>query len=248
MQPQMQPAPAPPPASSGFGGLLSIFYSPADAFTGGKRAWILPLVATCLLATLTQIIVVNRIGLGTIVRNQIESNERVAAQLGPEGINQQVARVENSPVQKALMLAGTPIAVAVMMAAFAGIAFGILTLLSGRTTYSAVLTSCCWGGYAASVVACAGMTAVVYSMTDFSGVDVKSLFALNAGIFAGQGQPVLRALLGGIDLLAAWVIFLQTVGVTKLSERVTTMQAAGTFVTLHLLVTFAKAGWAAMFG
>jgi hypothetical protein len=248
MQPQMQPYPAAPPAPSGFGGLVSIFYSPSDAFTGGKRAWILPLVATCFFALLTNTIVVNRVGLGTIVRGQLESNEKLAAQLGPEGINQAVARAENSPVQKVMMYVGTPIAVAVVLAAFAGIAFGCLTMISARTTYGAVLTSCAWGGYAASVVACAGMTAVVYSMTDFSAVDMKSLFALNAGIFAGHEKPVLRALLGGIDLLAAWVIFLETVGVKKLSERVSTMQAVGTFVALHVVVTGARAGWAAMFG
>ena len=184
----------------------------------------------------------------TIVRNQLESNERVASQLGPDGINKAVERAASSTVQKSMSYVGPLIAIPVMLAIFAGIALGCLIVTGAQTTFSTVLTACAWAAYAAAVVACAGMTAVVFSMTDFSGVDVRAMFALNAGIFAGEGHPVLKALLGGIDLIAFWSIFLQTVGVTKLSQRVSVAQAVGTFVTLHVVVTLLKTGWAAMFG
>jgi hypothetical protein len=248
MQPQLQPYPEAAPAHSGPGGLLSIFYSPSDAFTSGKRAWVLPLAATCLVVLLMNVIVIHRVGFGTIVRNQMESNTRIAEQLGPEGINQQVARIESSTVHRVMSYAGAPVGVAVVLAALAGVAFGILILTGGITTYGAVLTVSSWAAYAASAVTCAGLTAVVYSMSDFSGVDVGTLFALNAGIFAAEGRSVLRALLSGIDLIAAWTIFLETVGITKLSQRVSVPQALTAFISLHVLITLLKAGWAALFG
>ena len=70
----------------------------------------------------------------------------------------------------------------------------------------------------------------------------------HAGIFFTDGNPVVRALMSGIDLLAFWGIFLNTVGITKLSERVSTGVAVTVLIVLHLVFTGIRAGWAAFFG
>ena len=247
MQPQLQHEPA--PAGSSLSGLLTIFYSPADTFAiPRKRGWLIPLVAACLLVFVMNAVIVTRVGLGTIVRNQLESNAGMAERLGPDGISQAVERAETSTVQKTITYVAPPIAVALILCIMAGITLGLLLAGGGNTNYSAVLTSGAWTMYAVMAVTCAGSIATVYAMTDFQGVDVQRLFALNAGIFAGDGRPVLRALLSGIDLLAFWGIFLNTVGITKLSERVSTGLAVGVLIVMHLVVTGIRAGWAAMFG
>ena len=247
MQPQLQQVPADRPGS--FSGLLTIFYSPADTFTvAAKRAWLVPLIAVCLLTFIMNSVIVNRVGLGTIVRNQLESNASMAERLGPDGVAKAVERAETSTVQKTLTYVAPPIAVAVILAAVAGITLGLLLVGGGSTNYTAVLTSGAWTMYAVMAVTCAGSIATVYARTDFQGVDVHRLFALNAGIFASEGSPVTRALLSGIDLLAFWGIFLNTIGLTKLSERVSTGLALGVLIAIHLVFTGIRAGWAAMVG
>jgi len=59
---------------------------------------------------------------------------------------------------------------------------------------------------------------------------------------------MVRALAGGIDLVAFWSMFLEIIGLQRLSERVTIGQAAGVVITLYVLVLLCKVGWAAMFG
>ena len=206
------------------------------------------MLATALLALLMNMVIINRVGLGTIVRNQLESNAKIAEQLGPAGISQAVERAENSQIQRVMSIAGAPIGVCVILAAIAGITFGLLLVAGGNTKYSAVLTSGAWTMYAVMAVACAGTIAAVFSIDDFSGVDVQRLFALDAGIFFNDGNPVVRALMRGIDLMAFWGIFLNTVGITKLSERVSTGQAVGVLLVVHLCFTGIRAGWAAFFG
>jgi hypothetical protein len=230
-------------------GLATIFFSPAETYEkAGPRGWLVPFLATCLIALLLNVVVVGRVGMGTIVRNQLESNERVAEQLGPAGIDKAVADAENSQVQKTFAYVAPPIVSAIIMLAVAGMALALLLVMSAATSYAPVLTAVAWATYAVMTVTFLGTTAVVYSMSDFAGVDMMRLFALNAGIFFREGNPVLRALISAIDLLAFWAIFLEVVGVTRLSQRVTTAQALGAFVTLHILFTLVKTGWAAIFG
>ena len=247
MQPQLQSQPS--AALNPFAGLITIFYSPADTFAvPQKRGWLVPLLAACLLTFIMNAAIVQRVGLGTIVRNQLESNTSMAERLGPDGIAQAVERAETSSVQQTLTYVAPPIAVAVILAAMAGITLGLLLAAGGITKYSAVLTSGAWTMYAIMAVTCAGSLATVYSMSDFQGVDLQRVFALNAGMFAQDSSPVTRALLSGIDLLAFWGIFINTVGLTKLSERVSTGLALGVLILLHVVFTGIRAGWAAMFG
>jgi hypothetical protein len=74
----------------------------------------------------------------------------------------------------------------------------------------------------------------VYSKSDFSGVGMQSLFALNAGIIAEDSSLVTCALLSSVDLLAFWAIALNTIGFVKLGERVTRGQAVGVLIVIHL--------------
>ena len=247
MQPQLQPGRT--GTASPLSGLLTIFYSPGDAFAAsGKRGWVVALVAACLMSLVMNTVVINRVGIGTIVRNQIESNTRVAEQLGPDGIAKAVERAETSTVQKVLTYGGAPIAIAIILAVMAGIYLGLLLVAGGTTNFSAVLTSGAWTMYAVLTVTCIGSIVAVYSMNDFTGVDMQRLFSLNAGMFADEGSPVVRALLSGIDLVAFWAIALNAIGFVTLSERVTKGQALGVLIVMHVVFTGLRAGWAALFG
>lgn len=237
------------PRSSPAGGLLTIFYSPAEAFAGsGKNGWLIALAAACLMALLGNAFILSKVGYGTVVRNQIESNPSMAERLGPGGIDKIVNDAENSSFQKGLAYAGAPIAILIMTLVFAGLAYGFLLVLGGQTSYRDVLTTGAWSTYAIVLVMMVGSAITVAFMNDFSGLDMSRIFGLNAGIFLADAKPAIRALASGIDLIAFWAIFLQVTGITTISRRVTTGQALTVYISLHVLVVLMRAGWAAMFG
>ena len=246
MQPQMQlETPRVNPAM----GLLSIFYSPADAYVNsGSRGWMIALAAACLVAVLANAFIISKIGYGTIVRNQIESSPRIAEQLGPAGVDKAVHDSESGTVGKFFAYAGAAVAIPIITFLFAGVAYGFFLVLGGQTTFWNIVTTGVWATYGILVVTMGGSAATVAAMNDFSGVDVSRIFGLNAGLFMADAKPVVRALASGIDLIAFWGIFLQVTGVTKISQRVTVGQALTVYITLHVLFTMMRAGWAAMFG
>jgi hypothetical protein len=82
------------------------------------------MVAACFVSLAMNAVVINRMGIGTIVRNQIESNARMAQQLGPDGITQAVQRAESSSIQQVMTYAGTPVGIVAMLAILSGIYFG----------------------------------------------------------------------------------------------------------------------------
>lgn len=229
-------------------GLLSIFYSPAEAYANsGQRGWMLALAAACLVAVLGNWFIINKIGYGMIVRNQLESMPSMAERLGPAGIDKAVRDAEAGP-GKIFAYVGPAIAIPVITFVVAGLALGIFLVLGSQTTYWDVVTAGVWASYALLVVTMAGSAAAVAAMTDFTGVNVQQVFGLNAGMFLADAKPAVRALASGIDLLAFWAIFLQVTGITKISQRVSIGQALTVYITIHVLFVMVRAGWAAMFG
>ena len=252
MSPSLQPdQPVTARPARPFSGLVTIFFSPADTFdAAGPRPWLVPLVAAILLSIVINVMTINIMGMGTIVRNQIESNPKIADQLGPEKINAMVQAAENSQGRKIITYLAGVIAIPLILAVIAGITYGALSATGAITTFSATFGASAWATYAVMVVTAIG-SAIFLSLTkDFSGVDPRGMIMLNAGAFLDKSttSPVVRALAGGIDLVQFWSMFLQIVGLKRLSQQVSTGQAVGVVVTLYLLFVACKAGWAAMFG
>jgi hypothetical protein len=247
MQPQLQAA---LPSPSPWLGLLSIFYSPRETFNpAAKRPWLIPLVAATLIALMMQMMIVNVIGIGTLTRNSLEANPRIAEQLGPEGINRIVQQAEQSTTQKVLMLGGTLVAIPVMLMITAGLILGVLMIAGGESRFSAVFAAVSWATYAVTVVMLIGSAIFLAAVKDYSGVDARNLVMLNASIFFDpqtSSGPV-RALARGIDLIQFWAIYLESAGIVALSQRVTMKQALTAAISVYVLWVLVQAGFAMLF-
>jgi hypothetical protein len=249
--PQPQPYDANLRPSRPLAGLLTIFFSPADTFDmAGKRPWIVPMIATTLLVSLLSFMTIQVMGMGTIVRNRLESNAKLAEQMGPEKINEAVQNSEHSTAQRVISYVAPAVVLPLVMVVLAGVTFGGLTITGASTTFNAALGAVAWAFYAVMVVTTIGSAIFLALTKDFSGVDPNGMLMLNAGAFMDKSttSPVVRALAGGIDLVAFWSMFLEIIGLQRLSQRVTIGQAAGVVITLYVLVLLCKVGWAAMFG
>ena len=249
------PSPSPVPASSTddppspLQGLWNIFFSPGEAFTGGKRAWLIPLLATVLLVTVSSALLVTVVGLETLTRAQLESNPRIADQLGPDGIDTAARDAGRSQVRKILSYVMPPVAVVLVMMAVSAILLGLFLMSGAATTFGSVFTATAWSWYATSLIALLLSAVVLLSAPDYEGLDFQNLVALNPTMFIDRGSVpgALYAVLSSLDLLTFYGIALLAFGVSKLSRGLSFGKSAAVVVVGWLLWVAAKAGFSALF-
>lgn len=203
-------------------GLLEVFYSPEKIFAevGKTGAWRLPLIATMLMALVIAFANSALIDPGSIVRTQLESNPRIAEQLGQERIDQMV-RDANAPSARIRGYVLAPVGSAVVALILAGIFFGLAQVASAGTTYKKVLSVTAYSSWAHGLVAGIGGVVVLKMMGDTSGADVFNLIKLNPTLFMDKASTskALYSIASSFDLLSFWMIFLLALGISKVSDR-----------------------------
>ncbi|WP_321473491.1 hypothetical protein [uncultured Paludibaculum sp.] len=231
--------------------LVTIFYAPTDSFRRLARPkWLVPLVASAILALLGSVMVISVVGMGNLTRMELAKRPALVEQLGHQQVDAFVAEAEQSTSRRyfsyASAFAATP-----LLTAFAAVTtLAGLLVFGAETTYSSVLTACAWGSYCASVVTLAVSGLFLAVVDDYTIVDPQYMVALNAGAFLDSATtpPWVRALASGFDLLAFGGMAIQCIGLTALSSRVTRSQALAVTITVHILWVLVKASWAALLG
>jgi hypothetical protein len=229
--------------------LWNIFFSPADVFVAGKRTWLVPLLATMIIAAISSAMVVSIVGLETITRAQLEGNPRMVDQLGPEKIDQIAREAGQSQARKMMSYVLPPVAVPIAMLVVSGILLGIYLMSGSATNLSAVFTATAWSWYAVSLIALILSAIVLFSVNDFEGLDFQNLVALNPTMFIEPDslpKPVYTAI-ASLDLLAFYSIFLLAFGVAKLSRGITLGKSLSVVIAGWLLWVVGKVGFSMLF-
>lgn len=232
-------------------GLLTIFFSPAETFDGaGRNPWLVPLIAATVLAVLLNVMIINVMGMGTIIRNQLESNPKIAERLGADKVNQMALEADRSSSRKLITYAASAAGFPVFLLILAGITYAALLATGAVTTFPATLGATAWSSWAVLLLTATGTAVFLVSVNDFTGVDPRNMVILNASVFFDiQTTPAwVRSLAAGIDLIAFYGMYLRCVGLTRLSQRVSMAQAAGVTAVLYLCWIIGKAGFSAVFG
>jgi len=233
-------------------GLITILFSPAetlDEVSSQARPWLLPLIACVLAAVLMNAMVIERIGMPTLIRNQLEESQ-MGQQLGPEGIQRVVDQAAESPFQKITSYVSAVVGVPGFLAGIAGIAYGLLMGLGARTKFPAVMAAWCWALWPVLLVKVVGSAVFLLLVHDYTGVDAQNLVMTSVGAFLSKDafSPQVRALANGFDALGFWSIFLQTLGLQQLSEKVSLVQALGVSVVIYVSGVLIHMAWATVFG
>jgi hypothetical protein len=251
MQPQLQVDELPHSGNQPFKALAEIFYSPSDAYVSlkSKRPWVVPMLASIVMAILMNFMMITVMGIGTITRNRLESSPSLAERLGPAGINEAVRQAETSTVQKSMGYVGAMVAVPVMLCITAGLLLGVLMIMGTNTNFNMVLGASALSTFAV-LVAMTLCTAVALAARsgNYEGLNPEQMVMLNVGAFLPDTVPkFLRGLASGIDLIGFWGVYMQSVGVSILSERVTLKQAFVASAVLYVLWTLVRAGFGMLF-
>lgn len=247
--PQMTAGPHPETSPNSLSPFVQIFFSPSDAFVlSGKRPWLLPLIAACLVALVMNVVLVTGIGMETLMRNQLESRPELAERLGQDKIDQMVHDA-GSPARKWIGFASAFFVTAIVLAIIAGIYLGALLATGAETTYGAVLAACalCWFAYLTVQTIATGV--FVASVKDYSGVDMQNVIALNPTLFVTRAttSKFVYSLLSSLDLISFWVIALMGIGFAKVSRNVSITKGIVTVVVVWAVYVVGKSGFAMLF-
>ena len=200
-------------------GLLQIFYSPAKVFDRVRErgTWFPALLGIMVCALLASFVVVQSVGMETLIRKQIESNPRQAAQMGPEGI----ARAANSPIAKGMAYGAPLIATPIVMIIIATLFMTGLTLSGSKLRFSQVLgaTSYAWFPYSVLTLL---MTALILQVSpNKEDLNFRNLIATNAGAFLDPAttNKGLYSFASSIDLLSFGLVAFLAYGLSRVSQR-----------------------------
>ncbi len=230
-------------------GLMQIFYEPGKVFARvrEKGEWLIPFLAVSLTIMATSAVAVNLIGMENMVRKQIESNPKLAEQLGPEKVDKMI-RDSNTPARKALVYVAGGAGGAIYLLVIAGLFTGLLSLMSGTAKYKQVLGASSYALFPFTVVALVMSTLIILFSNDRGELNVRNLIALNPGAFLDKEttRKSLYSLASSLDLLSFGQIAMLSYGLSKVSGVALT-KCVMIVVVLWGIYVLGKAGLAAVF-
>jgi len=201
--------------------VVDAYIAPSKTFNDIKRdaSWWLPFLLTALLAVVFSYVVLNKIGLPTLVDgvvHQSASLEDRMANSTPEqaaalrhGIETQFKYMYVAPV---IFLVVALIVAAVLLAT-ANFMFG------GRATYKQMLAVWFYGTLPLSITSVLTMVTVYAGMSGDS-FNIKNAVGTNVGYYlmSGDSPHWLVTLLSSVDIFAIWTAVLLTMGVSIVAE------------------------------
>lgn len=199
--------------------IFEVFYQPGVLFsTLPKRrgVWAPALLLNLLLGVAASYAVVHRIGLDTIIRQQIEARSN----LTPEQQQQALNNATNSPVIGALVYGSVVLATGILPLIIAGL-LSIFALMAQQqprygTMFSMVVLA--WLPYA--LVTSLMTVLVLFASPDPTTLDYQNLLSTNVGAFmnketTGKG---LYAFLTSVDILSFFEIGFMGYGFSKITR------------------------------
>jgi hypothetical protein len=230
-------------SDSALGRLLGALVAPGATFRSIalRPTWAAPFVLLVLINLVVGYLVLQRIDYEQFMRQQ---NERTG-QLTAEQIEQQATRLHN--MAPALAVAQALLAAPAVFLIIALLFWVGFRLVGSEMTYKASLAASL---HALLPGAVGGLLSipVILSHASFTVAESRGggFLASNLGALAPEGTgPVLRALLGSMDLFTAWVVILLVIGfgaVAKVS-RAATIGVVATLVVVALALKVALAAF-----
>ena len=197
--------------------LFDIFFEPGKVFAGlpaRKGAWIVPLLANMILLTANTALVINLVGMQTIVRQRLEQ-----IRLSPEQMQVAMARA-TSPAQVYVSYIGAALGGALVIAIIAGAlyAFGLMTSKEPKYSWMFAMVSLSLFPY---FLVTAVMTALILmAAPNRDTLDIQNLIATNLGAYMNKDQMAkgMYSLMSSLDLLSFLEMGLMALGFSKLTR------------------------------
>ena len=197
--------------------LLDIFFQPGKVFAAlpeRKGAWIAPLIANMILLVTTTVLVINLVGMQTIVRQRLEQ-----MRMNPEQMQAAMAR-SNSPSQIYVSYIGAALGGALVIAIIAGVlyAFGLMT--SREPKYPWMFAMVSYSLFPYTLVTTVMTALILLATPNRETLDIQNLIATNLGAYMDKEQMAkgMYSLMTSLDLLSFLEMGLLALGFSKLTR------------------------------
>ena len=198
--------------------IFEVFYQPGKLFAslpGRRGVWVAPIILGMLLSLCATYAAVQKIGLETIVRQQIETQRNMS----PEQM-QQALNNANSPFI-AYVIYGAVIFASVLLPIVIAGALSIFALMGSQQPKFGTMFSMVTLAYLPYSLIAALMTIlVVFAAPDTSVLDINNLLSTNVAAFMNKETTgkALYAFLGSVDILSFGEIGFLAYGFSKVTK------------------------------
>lgn len=230
--------------------LQGIFLEPAETFRQirEKPNWLLPMLATIVVAAVSSAVIVDRIGLETIIRNQVAGSAR-AQELSEEQVDEIVEKAVERPVVK-IFLYATPVMGPIFLVLVCASLFMLgLYLMAGEAKFAKVFSVNAHTFFFYYVVYSGLSLIVVLLAQEPESIDLQNPLYSNPGfVVSRKDSPALYSLMSSLDVITFYHMFLLGLGLSTVTERVSFRTALGVVCVFWFIFVLGKMGLAAAFG
>ena len=216
------PAPAGPTMSTGET-LSSIFFEPSRAFEGlRERPRFLIATVICMVFFLAfTLTFFQKVGYDRLIREEVENGPR-ADQSSPEQKEASI-RIQSSPIVKVIRAVVTPLFIAVIFAAGAGLYLLGSVLMGKQVSYKQALSVFVYSSVPPTVLAMIINVILTFLKSpdtyDIVSASRRGLVKANLSFLSDpKAAPIFYTLLGSVDLFAFYGLFLAALGLRKVGK------------------------------
>ncbi|HCC57123.1 MAG TPA: hypothetical protein DEQ47_07645 [Solibacterales bacterium] len=229
--------------------LAQMFYDPPKVYAAirERKIWLPAFVAVALLTLISSILIINLVGMQTITRKQLESNQRVARQMGQEKIDEAVEK-SDTPVRKAIGYCVAVIGISLYLLVVSAIFMGLMNVMDAKLSYTQSLGTLAYSAFPFSLITAFMSGLILLLAADRAELNLQNLIPFNPAAFmdAATASKPLYALASSMDLLSFGQIGLIGFGYSKVSGK-SFAQCVGVVAALWAVYVLLKTGLSALF-
>ena len=198
----------------------NVLFAPEIAFQNVERKpkWLLPLLLITVLSIVSWFAIVQRIGLDTISRTQLENSPQWE-QMTPEA-REHAIEMSTSTVMQVIGYVPVVVGPALLLLAVSGAFLLAFALTGAEATFRKLFAVSAHAIFGYTLVSTGLTIAVLLLARNPQALDVNNLVHTNLAFLAKGGErPVLAAFLGSLDLLSFYAIYLLSLGNSIVNRR-----------------------------
>lgn len=214
----VQPVAAVTPGLSQWQRVSNTFTAPSKTFEDikrGHKSWWLPFLIMCLVGYIFFAAVYTKIGMQTVVENQVRMDPKAEERLSQVTPEQRATQMKISLAITQGIFIGSPVMTLIIVAAGSLVLWGTINFVfGGKATYGAVFAAWMFASLPSVIKTLLGV-AVIYAGTAPESFNIRNFAPTNFGAFLNplDTNKVLYSLATSIDIITIWSLVLMGIGI-----------------------------------
>ena len=230
--------------------LIRIFFAPGEVFASipEKPRWYFPFASSLLLSCLASALIINSIGMETLVRRQLQSQPQLVERLGEEKIDE-IVEQSNSPARQISAYIGSILSSGLVILGVALILTVLLALTGTRTGFKSVFSVTAYSYFAYYSLLFFLSAITLLAINEKENIDPGNLLLSHAGAFFDRATTnrALFSIARSLDLFSLGLVSFLALGLSKISARVTFTRSLAIVGGVWGVYVAIKAGFSSLF-